>query len=84
MDTSALVVEQEVSGLRSSDRSRLRTEVGQGSVFVVRGGYVEGSTLYGPWHNLPIHLVTGSSPCRTLRDVGVQRRWSDQGADTPR
>lgn len=47
-------------------------------------GYVEGSTLHCPWHNLPIDLDSGSSPYQTLRDVGVQRRWSDRGADAPR
>ena len=47
-------------------------------------GYVEGSTLYCPWHNLPIDLGTGASPCRTLRHIGIERRWSSEVADRAR
>jgi nitrite reductase/ring-hydroxylating ferredoxin subunit len=42
-------------------------------------GYVDGSTLHCPWHNLALDLQTGKSPCNTLRGLNVVRIW-----DAPR
>lgn len=39
-------------------------------------GYIEQSTLFCPWHNLPIDINTGTSPCKTIRPVKVYRRWA--------
>jgi nitrite reductase/ring-hydroxylating ferredoxin subunit len=41
-------------------------------------GYVEMSTLRCPWHNLPIDLETGRTPCRSLRAVDIIKRWRAQ------
>jgi nitrite reductase/ring-hydroxylating ferredoxin subunit len=46
-------------------------------------GYVEGSTLHCPWHNLPIDLETGRTPCRSLRAVDIVKRWPAQPGAGP-
>jgi nitrite reductase/ring-hydroxylating ferredoxin subunit len=38
-------------------------------------GHVDGSTLFCPWHNLPLDLLTGESSCQTLRGIKVVRMW---------
>jgi nitrite reductase/ring-hydroxylating ferredoxin subunit len=43
-------------------------------------GYVEGSILYCPWHNLPIDLETGASPCGSIRPANIVRRWTEEPA----
>jgi len=37
------------------------------------GGCLEGERVYCPWHNLPVNLQDGKSPCRSLRSLNVHR-----------
>jgi nitrite reductase/ring-hydroxylating ferredoxin subunit len=38
-------------------------------------GYMDDSTLYCPWHNLPLDLKTGRSACVALRGLKIVRTW---------
>lgn len=38
------------------------------------GGYLRGKEVVCPWHNLPIDLATGTSPCQTLPKIRVFSR----------
>jgi nitrite reductase/ring-hydroxylating ferredoxin subunit len=45
-------------------------------------GYVQGGSVYCPWHNLEIDLTTGQSPCRSLRAIHVVPLEESQGLVT--
>jgi nitrite reductase/ring-hydroxylating ferredoxin subunit len=42
-------------------------------------GYVVGTSLHCPWHNLPFDIVSGCSPCVSLPELGSLRCVVEQG-----